>query len=249
MWVEDFVTVVLSVFWLLWIGFLFLKARGIRRELREQEEILRRSYQKAPEEAYLEPLAYLQASGWKASDALSRHDMISRWRASAQSARQRVAAYIEMMPQIGLLGTVVSLLLAALFFDFDTRTLGFALNTTIMGLIGALFGRWWIENPAEESFYNVLELLQNREVVSRLVHVITRPHATDEDADPVPLISAVSPKPPSKVTSAVSPKPSVETTPAVSPKPSSETTSSVSSKPSSETTPAVSPDASSGSRG
>lgn len=194
MWIEDFITAVLSLFWLLWIGFLFFKARSIRRELHEQEEILRRSYQKAPEDAYLEPLAYLQASGWKASDALSRHDMISRWRASAQSARQRVAAYIEMMPQIGLLGTVVSLLLAATFFDFDTRTLGFALNTTIMGLIGALFGRWWIENPAEESFYNILELLQNREVVSRLVHVIARPHHTEEMSAPPPSSPSTPPK-------------------------------------------------------
>ncbi|MCB9642528.1 MAG: hypothetical protein H6728_05585 [Myxococcales bacterium] len=174
MWVEDFVTGALGLFWLGWIGFLFLKATQIRRALQEQEAILRRSYQKAPEEAYLEPLAYLQASGWQASDALSRHDMISRWRASAQAARHRVSAYIEMMPQLGLLGTVVSLLLAATFFDFDTRTLGFALNTTIMGLIGALFGRWWIENPAEESYFNILELLQNSEVVSRLVHVVGR---------------------------------------------------------------------------
>ena len=184
MWVEEFVTGALGAIWFVLVAFLYAQAWLVRRALREQELLLRRSYEKAPQEAYVEPLAYLQARGWQASAALSRHDMIARWRAMAQTARQRISAYIEMMPQMGLLGTVISLLLAATFFDFDTRTLGFALVTTIFGLVGALFARWWLENPADESYFNILELLNNREVVSRLVEAvsITPPVAVVEEA-------------------------------------------------------------------
>ena len=165
----------LSALWFLFIVYCYRSAKYHAKKLKEHEEILFNSYRQQDSETkpYLSPLKHLQAEGWKASDSLSRYDMISSWRAMAQTHKQKLASSIEMMPQLGLLGTILSLLLAASFFDFDISMLGFALTTTMIGLGGALFGRIRLEMPSEESYYNIIELLENENVVKRLLSIIS----------------------------------------------------------------------------
>ncbi len=51
------------------------------------------------------------------------------------------------------------------------KMLGLALATTGFGLVGSLTARKLFEMPSEKSFYSILELLQNDDVVDRLIHM------------------------------------------------------------------------------
>lgn len=169
MW-SQIVTWGLSSLWVGMIAWCWSRARRHARSLQQHESVLMASYKAEPDTPYDDPLTFLQAEGWRASPALTRLDIISRWRAVAQAHKQKLVAYIEMMPQLGLLGTVVSLFLAAFLFDFNMETLGFALFTTICGLVGALWSRSTLEIPSEENYFNILELLENPDVIQHLLN-------------------------------------------------------------------------------
>jgi biopolymer transport protein ExbB/TolQ len=113
----------------------------------------------------MEPLRYLEKLGWKASHKLERLDIVTKYRALTQTHKQHLASYIEMMPQLGLLGTVISLFLSAFVFDFNMQMLGLALTTTMFGLLAAIFARYFLEMKAEKCYHDILEFLQNQKVI------------------------------------------------------------------------------------
>lgn len=163
----------LSFMWLGWIIRYWLLAKHHADRLAQHAEVLSMGYQSNSEHPtpFLHPMKYLQIEGWKASGSLSRQDMIAYWRSAAQTDKQKMAAYIEMMPQLGLLGTVLSLFFAAFIFEFNISTLGLALVTTVFGLSGALSARTALELPTEQHYFNVMELLQNEHVIESLIQM------------------------------------------------------------------------------
>lgn len=173
---------ILSGIWLLVILWLWLSARDQAKQLERHEEILRNSYMEKPSQAFTHPHEFLQAAGWQASSPLDRQDMISFWRAVTQADKQRLATFIEMMPQMGLLGTVFSLFLSAFIFEFNMKMLGLALATTGFGLVGSLSARKLFEMPSEKYYYSIMELLQNDKVVERLVHSFQAPKDSQQVA-------------------------------------------------------------------
>lgn len=160
----------LSGIWLIFILILWWAAYRQAIHLSHHKKALFRSYRAKQGQPFTEPQDYLESMGWDSAPSLSRQDIIAHWRAMTQTDRQHLSGYIEMMPQMGLLGTVVSLFLSASLFDFTTKMLGLALLTTMFGLLGALFARRFLEMPADRDYHNILELLQNEEVVARLIN-------------------------------------------------------------------------------
>lgn len=72
-------------------------------------------------------------------------------RARAFSLRAKISSRIELMPQLGLLGTVFGLILTMLLSpDGLFGTLGLALFTTLEGLAAAAFAKWRVEGQADE---------------------------------------------------------------------------------------------------
>jgi len=162
------VTWALSGLWLLMIIYFWMKAKEYAEQLEKNEKLLRSIYfSKASD--FSDPIGRLVQQGWEFSLDKQREGVIAGIRANAQSDKQKIAMYIEMMPELGLLGTVISLFFAAFVFDFNMTTLGFALVTTIMGLIGALFGKHTIELKAESHYFSIVEFLNDKTITDKLI--------------------------------------------------------------------------------
>jgi hypothetical protein len=164
----------LSGLWLALVIRCWLLVRYHASRLASHAEVLESSYRGdvSHPQPFLDPLKHLQAEGWRASSSLSKQDMIAYWRATAQTDKQRMSSYVEMMPQIGLLGTVLSLFFSAFLFEFNMTMLGLALVTTVFGLTGALWARASFELPSEKDYFGILELLQNEQVVQQLIRQV-----------------------------------------------------------------------------
>ncbi|TNE48160.1 MAG: hypothetical protein EP343_17115 [Deltaproteobacteria bacterium] len=113
--------------------------------------------------------ALLVNRGWEKSSLQSRAEILAAVRAVTNTDKQKLATYIEMMPQMGLLGTVLSLFLAAFVFDFTIKMLGLALATTAFGLVGSITARSWLEMPAEKIYHKVMEQLNSAELTQLLL--------------------------------------------------------------------------------
>lgn len=157
--------------WLLAILWLWRLARREYYRLEKHSLFMKMRYVNLPKD---EPFNgyedYIKRVGWEQSTPLSRVEVLARIRAESQTDKQKLATYIEMMPQMGLLGTVLSLFLAAFVFDFTIKMLGLALATTAFGLVGSITARSWLEMPAEELYHGVMERLNNADVTNALVN-------------------------------------------------------------------------------
>jgi biopolymer transport protein ExbB/TolQ len=89
------------------------------------------------------------------SDAL-----LSLLEAEALGRRSRISTRVELMPQIGLLGTVVGVIGTLLASGVQLEGLWTALLTTAMGLSFALATRWRYELPAEEQVLAIMRVLE-----------------------------------------------------------------------------------------
>lgn len=81
-------------------------------------------------------------------------------RANADAAMAQVTMNIELMPQVGFLGTVAGLIVSFLLSeDLSLQGMGMALSTTAIGLIGFFFSRILSETKATRVHGTVSYLL------------------------------------------------------------------------------------------
>lgn len=116
-------------------------------------------------------LTRLIGKGYGQTGERERLLIVSRLRGGNHAAKQRLAAHIELMPQLGLLGTVVGLAINLARSDYSLPALGLALATTLIGLLCGIIAKQSQEIKSEEHYWRVMELLENPEVVREL----TRP--------------------------------------------------------------------------
>jgi biopolymer transport protein ExbB/TolQ len=105
---------------------------------------------------------------------------LRRRRARCQSDMGRISRYIEVMPLIGLLGTVVGVIIYLLYRDQAEQGLWTALLTTLVGLLGAIVGKSWTEIRAEEALNALLARFEDPALPAALKAVALS--ATTEDA-------------------------------------------------------------------
>lgn len=191
-----------SFIWLVAIFGLWWTSLKQYERIRAQELLIRTIYEKNnhsglhhDSQTYLKLLARL---GWEQVSFETRRDILSSLRAEAQADKQKLATYIEMMPQMGLLGTVLSLFLSAFFFDFNMKMLGMALATTAFGLVGSLVARNWFELPSERHFYGIIAMLEDEQVTKELLalhqeHIPNKTNITIVPIEDSALIEAIVP--------------------------------------------------------
>jgi biopolymer transport protein ExbB/TolQ len=104
----------------------------------------------------------LHQRGIDSLDQPDRRLALGLLRAAADSRRARITASIELMPQLGLLGTVIGLMYTMLVLhDTSVSGIGTALLTTFAGLVGLLAARLLIEPSADDEFRRVVHLLDD----------------------------------------------------------------------------------------
>lgn len=101
--------------------------------------------------------------------------LLSLLEADALGYRSRIGTRVELMPQIGLLGTVAGVIGTLFASGVALDGLWTALITTAIGLIFALITRWQYELPAEERVLDVMRVLAGERAK-------LQPAAIDEDA-------------------------------------------------------------------
>ncbi len=164
----------ISITWLILATGLLIKAWRAKERLKRHSEALRSSYlgETTP---ITTPLEYLQVQGMRKLNEPQIAELSAGLRASAKIDRQLISSCTEMMPQLGLLGTVFSIFFSAFFAKFSLKMLGLALITTIIGLIGALLCRWFIELPSDTYYHNLTEFLSGEETLTALLHRLQSP--------------------------------------------------------------------------
>ncbi len=160
-----------SILWFIIAVALFIKANGAKSRLRRHQAALYSAYT-GEYDPHSTPLEYLQSRGFENISSQTLQELAAGWRASAHTDRQLIYNTIEMMPQLGLLGTVISIFLSAFMGSFSLQMLGLALITTIIGLVGALASRWLIELPSDKYFFSLLELLNDESSLQKLLQKI-----------------------------------------------------------------------------
>lgn len=104
----------------------------------------------------------LHRRGMASLERPDRRLAIGLLRASADARRARITASIELMPQLGLLGTVLGLMFTMLVQrDTSVSGIGTALLTTFAGLVGLLAARLLIEPSADDEFRRIVHLLDD----------------------------------------------------------------------------------------
>jgi biopolymer transport protein ExbB/TolQ len=96
----------------------------------------------------------------KAARGDSSDALLSLLEADALGHRSRISTRVELMPQIGLLGTVVGVIGTLLGSGVQLEGLWTALITTALGLSFALATRWRYELPAEEKVLAIMRVLE-----------------------------------------------------------------------------------------
>ena len=112
--------------------------------------------------------AFLMRRGLSELAGKERSLLLQVTRAHAESARSEIASRIELMPQVGLLGTVLGLTLSMVFESssmFDA--LGLALTTTLIGLAAAAIAKARLEPEADQKLQLILALTDNEELKQR----------------------------------------------------------------------------------
>lgn len=104
----------------------------------------------------------LHRRGMASLEHPDRRLAIGLLRAWADVCRARITASIELMPQLGLLGTVVGLMYTMLVQqDTSVSGIGTALLTTFVGLVGLLAARLLIEPAADKEYRDIVHLLDD----------------------------------------------------------------------------------------
>lgn len=104
----------------------------------------------------------LHQRGINSLDNVDRRLALGLLRAAADSRRARITASIELMPQLGLLGTVLGLMYTMLIQrDTSVSGIGTALLTTFAGLVGLLAARLMLEPSADDEFRRIVHLLDD----------------------------------------------------------------------------------------
>lgn len=162
-------TVFITLLVVVGVGWLWMRAEFARRQLvADSTQLVRQMFESRSGKRDGNGVAdlvrdvheTLKRRGLDALDQLDRRLAIGLLRVQADAHRARVTASIELMPQLGLLGTVIGLLYSMLVRgDTSVGGIGTALFTTFVGLLGLLAARLKIEPSADEEHGRIVHLL------------------------------------------------------------------------------------------
>jgi biopolymer transport protein ExbB/TolQ len=162
-------TIFVTLCVLLGVGWLWMRAEFARRQLvADSTQLVRQLVggrsgkvdRNGVTELVRDVHETLKRRGLDALETLDRRLAIGLLRAQADAQRARVTASIELMPQLGLLGTVIGLMYSMLVMgDTSVGGIGTALLTTFVGLLGLLAARLHIEPSADEEHGRIVHLL------------------------------------------------------------------------------------------